>query len=213
MRRLGIDPGTRRVGVAVADEDAMFASARGTLDFVSDAETARAITKIADEEEAGEIVVGLPLGLDGREGLSSRRARSLAKAIAEASGRKVVLWDERMTSAAANRAMAATGASSRERRGKVDRIDPKTNKVSKTIELGVPNVEGDIIVAEGSAWVTLPGFPISRIDPKTDKVAQQFVGEGGGMIQASSGSILLTNVKQSNTWRLDPRRILATQAD
>jgi streptogramin lyase len=97
--------------------------------------------------------------------------------------------------------------------GKVDRIDPKTNKVSKTIELGVPNVEGDIVVAEGSAWVTLPGFPISRIDPKTDKVAQQFVGEGGGMILATSGAILLTNVKQSNTWRLDPRRIVATQAE
>ena len=97
--------------------------------------------------------------------------------------------------------------------GKVDRIDPKTNKVAKTIELGVPNSEGAIVVAEGSAWVTLPGFPISRIDPKTDKVAQQFVGEGGGIIQASSGAILLTNVKQSTTWRLDPRRVLATQAE
>jgi streptogramin lyase len=55
------------------------------------------------------------------------------------------------------------------------RIDPKTNKVSKTIELLVPNSDGDIAVGEGSVWVTLKGFPISRIDPKTDKVAQQFV--------------------------------------
>lgn len=97
--------------------------------------------------------------------------------------------------------------------GKVERIDPKTNKVSKTIELAVPNSEGEIAVGEGSVWVTMPGFPISRIDPKTDKVAQQFVGEGGGSIKTSQGAILLTNVKQNNVWRLDPRRILATLAE
>ena len=96
---------------------------------------------------------------------------------------------------------------------KVERIDPKTNKVSKTIELGVPNTEGDLIVAEGSVWVTLPGFPISRIDPKTDKVMQQFVGDGGGFLKASPGVLLLTNVKQNTTWKLDPRRILATLAE
>jgi DNA-binding beta-propeller fold protein YncE len=97
--------------------------------------------------------------------------------------------------------------------GKIERIDPKTNKVSKTIELNVPNTEGEIIVGGGSVWVTLPGFPISRIDPKTEKVAQQFVGEGGGSLKAVSGSIFLTNIKQSTTWRLDPRRVLATLAE
>jgi streptogramin lyase len=96
---------------------------------------------------------------------------------------------------------------------KVERIDPKTNKVAKTIDLGVPNSEGDIVVAEGSVWVTLTGFPISRIDPKTDKVAQQFVGEGGGLIEAAQGAILLRNIKQGVTWKLDPRRILATLAE
>ncbi|UJR80016.1 Holliday junction resolvase RuvX [Sandaracinus amylolyticus] len=122
LRRLGIDPGTRRVGVAVADDEGMLASPRDTIEHVSDEATARAIAKVAEEEDAGEIVVGLPLGLDGREGPSSRHARSLARAIAKASGRRVVLWDERMTSQAAHRALAAGGASSRDRRGKVDRI-------------------------------------------------------------------------------------------
>jgi len=97
--------------------------------------------------------------------------------------------------------------------GKVERIDPKTNKVSKSIELGVPNADGGIAVGEGSVWVTMPGFPLSRIDPKTEKVVQQFVGEGGGSIKTSQGAILLTNVKQNNVWRLDPRRILATLAE
>jgi streptogramin lyase len=97
--------------------------------------------------------------------------------------------------------------------GKVERIDPKTNKVVKTIELGVPNSDGDLVVAEGSVWVSMPGFPISRIDPKTDKVVQQFVGDGGGLIKASPGAILLTNVKQATTWKLDPRRVMATAAE
>lgn len=122
MRRLGIDPGTKRVGVAFAEDDDALPSARATIEHASDDATARAIAAIAAEEGAREIVVGLPLGLDGREGLSSRRARALAAAIERASGVPVVLWDERMTSQAAHRALGATGMSSRDRRGKVDRI-------------------------------------------------------------------------------------------
>jgi len=97
--------------------------------------------------------------------------------------------------------------------GKVERIDPKTNKVSKTIELAVPNAEADITAGEGSVWVTMPGFPITRIDPKTDKVIQQFVGEGGGFVKTAQGAVWLTNVKQSTVWHLDPRRIAATLAE
>lgn len=122
LRRLGIDPGTKRVGVAVADDDGPFASPRDTIDHVSNEATARAVAAIAKDEGALEIVVGFPLGLDGREGPSSRHARALAKAIARESGLRVVLWDERMTSQAAHRALASGGASSRDRRGKVDRI-------------------------------------------------------------------------------------------
>lgn len=123
MRRLGIDPGTRRVGIAISDdEESALAHARATLDHVSDAATARAIAALASTEHIGEIIVGLPIGLDGREGLSSRRARALAAAIEAACTVPVVLWDERMTSKAAHRALAATNVSTRDRKGKVDRI-------------------------------------------------------------------------------------------
>ncbi|MDQ3033160.1 MAG: Holliday junction resolvase RuvX, partial [Myxococcota bacterium] len=123
VRRLGIDPGTKRVGVAIADDDDdSFAHARPTIDHVSDDATARAIAELAAAEQIGEIVVGLPIGLDGREGVSSRRARALGAAIETASGVPVVLWDERMTSKAAHRALTAANVSSRDRRGKVDRI-------------------------------------------------------------------------------------------
>lgn len=120
---MGIDPGTKRVGVAIAeDDDAMLADARATLAHVSHVDTARQIAQLARDERIGEIVVGLPIGLDGREGLSSRHARALAAAVEQATKLPVVLWDERMTSAAAHRALGASNVSTRNRKGKVDRI-------------------------------------------------------------------------------------------
>jgi putative Holliday junction resolvase len=120
---MAIDPGTRRIGVAIADDDACFAEAKTTLEYGSDAATARAIAELAHRENVVEIVVGLPIGLDGRENLSSLRSRALAAEIERASGLPVVLWDERMTSAAAHRALRASGKSERARRGgAVDRV-------------------------------------------------------------------------------------------
>jgi len=61
----------------------------------------------------------------------------------------------------------------------VGAIDPKTNKVAATIEVGVPGEGGDIAAGEGSVWVTSFEFPISRIDPASNTVVQQFAGKGG----------------------------------
>lgn len=96
--------------------------ARTTLDHTSHAATAQAIAALVSTEDIGEVVVGLPIGLDGREGISSRHARALAAAIERVCAVPVVLWDERMTSKAAHRALAAANVSTRDRKGKVDRI-------------------------------------------------------------------------------------------
>jgi streptogramin lyase len=98
--------------------------------------------------------------------------------------------------------------------GKIDRIDPKTNKVTKTIETGVPGAStGGIAFGQGSIWVTQTGFPITRIDPVSEKVVQQFWGPGGGAIQFGQGSVWLTNLQEGTLWRIDPKRILATLAE
>ena len=97
--------------------------------------------------------------------------------------------------------------------GKVDRIDPKTNKVSKSIELHVPGAGGAIAVGEGSVWVTMTGFPLTRIDPQSETVMQQFYGEGGGAIQTSTGAIWLSNLNDGTLLRIDPKRVLATLAE
>ena len=94
--------------------------------------------------------------------------------------------------------------------GSVSRIDPKTNKVVATIEVGVPGGGGEIAVGEGSVWVTAFEFPLSRIDPSTNTVVQQFAGEGGDAVRVGLGSVWLADLRAGNLWRLDPKRIEAT---
>lgn len=100
-----------------------------------------------------------------------------------------------------------------EKDGKVDRIDPKTNKVTKSIELGVPGASGGIVVGNGSVWVTTEGFPLTRIDPQTEKVAQQFWGAGTGAIQIGFNALWLSNIHEGTLSRFDPKRIQATLAE
>jgi YVTN family beta-propeller protein len=95
--------------------------------------------------------------------------------------------------------------------GSVSRIDPKTNKVSATIELGVRGGGGEISAGEGSVWVTAMEYTLSRIDPSSNKVAQQFYGEGGDSVRAGRGWVWLTHLRTGLVWRLDPRRVEATQ--
>jgi len=97
--------------------------------------------------------------------------------------------------------------------GKVDRIDPKTNKVTKTIELGAPATGGAMAFGEGSLWVSMTGFPITRIDPQGEKVVQQFYGEGGGYLLTTQNTIWLANPAAGKVVRLDTRRIAATLAE
>jgi streptogramin lyase len=99
--------------------------------------------------------------------------------------------------------------------GKIDRIDPKTNKVTKTIELETPAEAGSLAFGEGALWASVPGFPLMRIDTTAEKeaVLQQFWGDGGGLLLTSSGSVWLSNTKQDTLWRLDPKRIIATLAE
>jgi virginiamycin B lyase len=96
---------------------------------------------------------------------------------------------------------------------KVDRIDPKTNKVSKSIELKVPGTEGAIAFGEGSIWVSMPGFPLTRIDPVAEVVAQQFYGDGGGVIRTSAGAVWVSGKEGGTLLRIDPKLVVLTLAE
>jgi putative Holliday junction resolvase len=107
MRRLGIDPGQRRVGLALSEDER--ASPLKTLLRTEDA---KLIAELAAEIRTlgvGEVVMGLPLRMDGREGPEAKRARKLAASISAACGVPVQLWDERLTTVAAERELRGVG--------------------------------------------------------------------------------------------------------
>jgi putative Holliday junction resolvase len=122
-RVLGIDPGTKRIGVALSDPGARVAIPHDTLAAtVSLDDDARAIATLARDNDVEEIVVGYPRKLDGSVGPAAEHARDLAQRIESEAGIRVTLWDERMTSAQADKTMLEHGAKRRQRRSHADRV-------------------------------------------------------------------------------------------
>jgi putative holliday junction resolvase len=119
MNRLGVDPGERRIGLAVATDDVGIALPLRTVP--GGAQAVALVAEAAREVEAGEIVVGLPLRLDGSEGPSARRARGFGDAVGRRAGVPVVYWDERLTTWQAERALAEIGVRGARRKRAVDR--------------------------------------------------------------------------------------------
>jgi putative Holliday junction resolvase len=116
-RVLAIDPGERRVGLAVSDPLGITAQGLPTFDRRTGALTEH-IEKLAREYEVVRIVVGNPLSLSGRESGASAQARRLADELRATLSLPVDLWDERLSSTEANRILAG----SRAEKGAADRI-------------------------------------------------------------------------------------------
>lgn len=119
---IGVDPGEARVGLAVSDEGMLLARPLETTEGLSDKEVARRIAELVDEIGAGTVVVGHPLRMDGSVGPRAVRACELAVAVEDAVSARVVLWDERLSSAEAERIMHERGEKARGRKGRVDQI-------------------------------------------------------------------------------------------
>lgn len=117
-RRLGIDVGRARVGVAQSDPHGMLATPVVTLK--RDANTVTAVINQARELDVIEIVVGLPLSLSGADTASTQDAREFAAALAAADSFPVRLVDERMSTVTAQAALRASGRRSRGSRSVID---------------------------------------------------------------------------------------------
>lgn len=121
--RLGVDVGTVRVGVAACDPAGVLATPLTTLarDPRGGADLVR-LTRLVQEREAVEVVVGLPKSLSGRHGPAARAAREYAEALAERIDPVPVrMSDERLTTVAATRRLAEAGTRGRKGRSVVDR--------------------------------------------------------------------------------------------
>jgi putative Holliday junction resolvase len=122
VRTLAVDPGTKRVGIAVSDPTGIVAHALMTIDAAPSGTLAARLAEIARAQEATRIVVGMPRRMDGSYGPEAKAARELADGIRKASGLPVELVDERLTTVAAERSLIASGVRREKRRQSVDRV-------------------------------------------------------------------------------------------
>jgi putative holliday junction resolvase len=122
MRILAVDPGSKRVGMAVSDPTGTIATALSTLPATPPETLAARIASAAAEQSAERIIVGLPLRLDGSHGPEAAAAERLAAGVRKASGLPVQTVDERLTTAAAERSLIEGGARREKRRASIDRV-------------------------------------------------------------------------------------------
>ncbi len=120
MRIAALDYGKVRIGLAVADELGLMAHPRPHLDGRDPNRALQALSELGRAEQITLFLVGLPRQLDGREGLSARRARQFAQRLQGRTGIPVELVDEWLTSVEASARLRDQGLSSRQQRGRVD---------------------------------------------------------------------------------------------
>ena len=120
MKILAVDPGEKRIGLAVSDPTGTLARPLQVLKHQSREEDAKRIAAAAREEGARMIVVGQPLDSEGMVGPQARKSQRLADAIALETDLPIHLWDESGTTQAAVQSRIAIGTSRKKRRGHLD---------------------------------------------------------------------------------------------
>jgi putative Holliday junction resolvase len=120
-RVLGVDLGTRRVGLALSDPSRTFAAPLATVPFTSERRMAERLADLCREHGADLVVVGLPVRDDGTEGENCARTRRIVDRLA-ALGVAAEPWDEAWTTREASDAMDAAGAGRAHQRRAVDRV-------------------------------------------------------------------------------------------
>ncbi len=118
-RLIGLDPGAKTIGVALSDVSLMIASPYGSLRRGKLGAVAAEVTEIARKHEAGGLVIGWPLSMDGSMGPAAQAARDWGLALSDATGLAAALWDERLSSSAVNRFLIGELDLSRSKRAAV----------------------------------------------------------------------------------------------
>ena len=122
MRILSVDPGEKRIGIAISDPTGTIANPLTVIKHVSRPIDAATIAQIASENDVIKIIVGQALDLDGKPNVSGRRAARLAAAIRTQTDIPVELWDESYSTKEAQSARIALGSSRKKRGGHLDEL-------------------------------------------------------------------------------------------
>ena len=119
QRLIGLDPGSKTIGIALSDVRLKVASPFGTINRGKLAGIAAELQRLAAREDAGGLVIGLPLASDGRMGPAAQAARDWAWAVSDAVGLPAALWDETLTTAEVHELLIGQAGLGRKRRAEV----------------------------------------------------------------------------------------------
>jgi putative holliday junction resolvase len=119
---IGLDLGTRTIGIAVSDRLRKVASARTVLRRTRFQQDARALIELATEEAAAGIVIGLPLNMDGSEGPRAQATRAFARNLEKLTPIPLIFWDERLSTVAVERMLIDSDTSRARRAELVDKL-------------------------------------------------------------------------------------------
>lgn len=123
MRALGVDLGTKRIGLATSDLSGTIATPLSTLERSHSTRSDHAsLARIVTHEEVEIVVIGLPIQMNGELGMAAEAAQREAALLATVLDVPVILFDERMTTVAADRALKEANISASRRRRYVDRV-------------------------------------------------------------------------------------------
>ena len=119
---MGLDVGTKTVGLALSDVTHMIASGLTTLARTKFTADARALLDLAAAHRVGGFVIGLPINLDGSDGPRAQATRAFARSLARLTPIPILLWDERLSTAAAERTLLEADMSRRRRAQVIDKV-------------------------------------------------------------------------------------------
>ena len=122
MRIMGIDYGDARTGIAISD---LLCSIVGTTFVIHSRgreKTLQEICRLVEENDVGQIVMGLPKNMDGSEGVRAQLCREFADAVGDATGLPVHMWDERRTTVDAHRILSQNNVRGKKRKNTVDAV-------------------------------------------------------------------------------------------
>ena len=143
-RLMGLDLGAKTIGVAVSDVARTIATPRETLHRTKLARDVARLRTLVAAEGVGGIVVGLPVNMGGSEGPRAQSARDLAARLSSALALPVAFWDERWSTAAADRPLRAAALSRGKRKRAIDRVAAAYILQGALDRLRHPPVTGEI---------------------------------------------------------------------
>ena len=121
-RIMGIDYGDARTGIAFSDLLCSIVGSTTVIHSRRPEKTLEEIVRLAKEQDAGEIVMGLPKNMDGSEGPRAELCREFAAKVQEATGLNVTLWDERRTTVEAHNILSEHNYHGKKRKNTVDAV-------------------------------------------------------------------------------------------